>query len=414
MKTLIQITGVRYACEGNDIQAVMAELEQQKPEVLLVTEQTHDFGIIVQALIGTTNRGVVSRFDLEQVLRMMQHDNTSVLVGRVAETDLEGHCYTVCINGDYPTPDSTTDDSPDLWADWNWTGAPLLDSSPDDRRLDISLKVALAELRRSGSMNKQTLLEHLDIILQLARWDVSKETHGQLSQIRQLVSQHSDNDVRALAPQLRHTLTALGSKKRTREFQDTYLPELCQSEEAERMHRQWCAMHKAELSDIKQWQPTISRQLDAIEECLMRLPADLFYQKDQFGDLMHRLLYLNTPRKKLIMLLSAMVLRRQLRKLLGLSEDDATSILEEAERQLILRLAPIFHGNTDSVREFLMLVREQKSADITSLVNLWVRDKRICFDHCHRPLWIALHDAGIYKATESNWNMQLDIRKAWR
>ena len=413
MKTLVQITGVQYACTEADIPAMMAEMEQQKPEVLLVTEHTHDFGVIVRALVGTAYRGVVSRFDLEHVLRIMQHDNTSVLVGQVEETDPEGRCYNICISGDYPTPNDVTDDTPDIWADWHWTGAPLIYNSPDDCRLDISLKVALTELRRSGSMNRQTLLEHLALILQLARWDVSRETQQQLSQIRLLVSHHPDQDVRALAPQLRRTLTEMGGTERTREFQDTFLPQLCKSAAAERMYQEWCAIHKTELTDVVQWQPTVTRQLDAIEACLMQLPADLCYQKDQFGALMHRLLYMDVPRRKLLMLLSAIVLRRKLRKQLGLSEEDATTNDDEAERKLTLKLTPIFNGDTDSVREFLLLVRGLKSTDITHLVCLWVKEKRISYAHCHRPLWSILHEEGIYLPSESNWNMRLDIRKSW-
>ena len=413
MEALIQITGVQYACEKNNVSAVMAELEQQKPEVVLVTEQTHDFGIIVRALTGNRRRGVVSRFDLERVLRIMMHDNMTAIVGRVAETDTEGRCYTIRLSGDFPDPDTPTGDATDIWDQWRWTGAPLLYSSDDERQLDISLKIALAELKRNGSMNKQTLKEHLDIVLKMALWDVSHETQKQLNEIRQLVSLHPDDDIRALTPHFRHTLTAIGSKKRTAQFQDTYFPALCQGKEAERMHRQWCAMHRAELSDIKQWQPTISRQLDDIEACLMSLPADLCYQKDLFGPLMHRLLYLNIPRQKLLMLLSALVLRQLLRRQLGL-DDDASGSVDEAELQLVQQLAPIFYGNTDSAREFLLLARDQKAADITSLVSLWVRDRRICEAHCHRPLWTILHDAGIYKATESNWNMQLGVRKGWR
>ncbi|MBO7119178.1 MAG: hypothetical protein J6W03_02515 [Bacteroidaceae bacterium] len=411
MKTLIQVTGVRYACEQDNILAVMAALEEQKPEVLLVTEHTHDFGIIVRALIGTQYRGVVSRFDLEHVLAMMRHDSTSVLVGQLEETSPEGLCYTVGITGDYPTPDIPNDTPACVWTDWNWTGAPLMDVSPDDRRLDISLKVALAELRNAGRMNKQTLLEHLDIVMRLARWDVSKETQEQLSELRRLVGQHADNDIRALAPQLRHTLTALGSKKRGREFADTYWPELLRSSEAEQMRRLWSNLHKAELSDIKEWQPAITRQLDAIDDALMSLPADLCYQKDHFESLMHRLLYLDIPRRKLLMLLSALVLRQLLRNWLGLSEDDTTNSDREDERRLIVRLAPIFYGNTDSVREFLLLAKGKKNLDIIFLTNLWIRDKRICSDHCHRPLWTALHDAGIYTATESNWNSLLNVRR---
>ena len=413
METLIQITGVQYSCGEADVSAVMTAMEQEKPEVLLVTEQTHDFGIIVRALVGTAYRGVVSRFDLEHVLRTMQHNDTAVLVGKVTDTDREGHCYNISISGECPTTDNDTDSTPDIWADWQWTGAPLMDNTPDDCRLDISLKVVLAELRRCGSMNKQTLLEHLALILQLAKWDISHETQRQLSQIRQLVSHHPDRDVRSLTPQLRRTLTALGSMERTRLFQDTYLPQLCQSAAAERMYLQWCALHKAELNDVQRWQQTIEKQLDAIDACLLRLPADLCYQKDQFGALMHRLLYLNVPRRKLLMLLSAIVLRRKLRKSLG-QDENTTDGADNDDRQLVLRLAPVFFGNIDNAREFILLTRDQRPTDITRLVCLWVWEKRISLTHCRRPLWTILHEAGIYKPTESNWNMQVNIRKALR
>ena len=414
METLIQITGLQYDCTEADFAVVMTELEQQKPEVLLVTEQTQDFGIIVRALTGTTYRGVVSRFDLERVLAMMRHDNISVLVGQVRDTDQEGRCYTVCINGNYPATNDNPSSSPDIWANWKWTGAPLLNCSDDDRRLDVSLKVAMAELMHNGSINKQTLLEHMNRILQLAKWDVSRETQEQLNHIHRLISSHTDQDIQALTPQLRHTLSALGSRKRTKEFQNIRLPELCQSTEAAQMHRQWCSFHKAELTSVKLWQQTIMQQLETIEACLLKLPADLCYQKDQFGELMHRLIYLNIPRRKLMMLQSALVLRQCLRRQLGLSDDDSKSHLDKQERDLILQLAPIFYGNTEDARDFLLLARGQKPSDITMLVTLWVRDKRICSANCHRKLWTILHEAGIYTATESNWNMHLDIRKSWR
>ncbi len=272
----------------------------------------------------------------------------------------------------------------------------------------------MAELKRNGSIDKETLLDHLSRILELAKWDVSRETQAQLEQIRRLISNHTDQDIRALAPSLRHTLSALGSKKRTREFQEIRLPELCRSTEAEQMHRQWCAFHKAELTDIGLWQKSITQQLETIEACLLRLPADLCYQKDQFGELMHRLIYLNIPRRKLLMMQSALVLRQCLRRQLGLSDPDSTSHLDKTERDTILKLAPIFYGNTDDARNFLLIAKGQKPSDITSLVTLWVRDKRISAANCHRPLWTILHEAGIYTATESNWNMHLDIRKAWR
>lgn len=407
METIVQITGVQYACSGGDVSAVMAEMEREKPEVLLVKEQTHDFGIIVRALVGTQYRGVVSRFDLEQVLGMMQHGGVPVLVGRVKDVYREGLCYNICLSGDYAVPDCPVPSVPDLWTEWRWAGAPLLDGSPDDCRLDISLKVALSELQRGSDMNKQTLLEHLSLVLQLARWDVSHETQQQLSLLRRLVRQHDDADVRAVSPLLRHCLTSLGSTGRTAQFRDVYLPQLCYSKEAERMYRQWCAIHKEELSDVRQLRPAIVRQVRTIDESLKQLPADLYYEKDQFGTFMHRLLYLRVPRSKLVMLLSALVLRHLLKRQLGQTEDAADDVVEDVDYYTLQNLTPIFLGNADNAREFLLLARGQKPTNITRMVCLWVREKRISAAMCHRPLWTILHEAGIYGPTESNWNMQV-------
>ena len=310
----------------------MTGMERQKPEVLLVTEQTHDFGIIVRALVGTAYRGVVSRFDLKSVLRMMQYGNTSVIVGKVEETDRDGRCYNIKRQRDYPTPDDSPDALPDIWADWHWTGAPLMDNSPEDCRLDISLKVVLTELQRSGSMNKQTLLEHLALIMELARWDVSRETQQQLSQTRRLVSRHTDPDIRSLAPRLCRTLTAMGSGKRTRLFQEQYLPMLCESEAAKRMYRQWCTIHKAGTERREAVGANHHEAAGRHRGMPDPVAADLCYQKDQFGALMHRLLYLGVPQRKLLMLLSAIVLRRQLRKQLGLDEEERAMPTKE-ERQ---------------------------------------------------------------------------------
>lgn len=412
METLIQITGVQYACQGADIPAVMAAMQQEKPEVLLVMEQTHDYGTIVRALVGTQYRGVVSRFDLEQVLGVMRHNGVAVLVGKVADADCEGRCYNISLAGDYTAPDCPAPSATDLWTGWSWTGAPLLEATPEESRLEISLKVALSELRRGSKAGKRTMMEHLMLVLHLMQWDVSHETQEQLSQIRRLVQQHPDSDVRALAPQLRHDLTALGSRERTRQFRDCYLPHLRSGVATQRMYRQWCAIHADELSNPHQRKPAMVRELQAIEDCLKRLPADLYYQTNQFGALMHRLLYLHVPRQKLTMLLSALVLRHLLREQLGLADEHQAAVVAEVDNYLVWQLVPVFQGNADYAREFLTLVRGQLPTEITHLVCLWVKSNRICRTHCHRRLWTILHEAGIYKPTESNWNMQVVVRKA--
>ena len=411
METQIQITGLQYACEGSDVATLMAELEEQRPEVLLVKEQTNDFGIVVRALTGTRSCGVVSRFDLEQTLGMMQHDGTPVLVGRVAETNTEGRCFSISVCGNYPTPNTSAANAPSLWDNWQWTGAPLMDSNPEERRLDISLKIASAELQQHRGVNKQTLLEHLNIILQLANWDISSETQQQLGTIRRLVGCHPDNDVRALAPMLRHSLSALGSRQRAKDFRDIYLPQLCKSSEAEQMHNLWSHVHIAHLRNPELWKPTIIRQLENIEACLRQLPAELYYQTDRIDELMHRLLYLGIPQRKLVMLLSALVLKQLLQQQIGLQTDTTDNITEEHEQHLLQQLAPAFYDNTTKAHNFLMLAKGKKPSDITRLVSTWVANKHIRANLCHRPLWTILHKANIDTATESNWNAMLNIRK---
>ena len=411
MNTHIQITGLQYTCEGKDMAALMEELDQQHPEVLLVQEQTNDFGTVVHALIGSRFCGVVSRFDLGQTLGMMQYANAQVLVGQVAKTHHEGRCYDVSICGDFPILTPASHCAMHLWDKWEWTGAPLMDSSPEERHLDISLKVALAELQLARRMNKQTLLEHLHIVLRLTQWDICNETQQQLDSIRRLLEQHEDCDVRRFAPLLRHSLTALGSQQRATAFRDTYFPLLCKSAEAEQMNKQWHHASVAHLSDSSQWKPTIQKQLQDIEDSLKRLPADLYYQIGRFDALMHRLLYLDIPRHKLTMLLSALVLRQLLKQQIGLAQDNTESGLEEHEQLLIRQLAPAFFGNTTKAMQFLLLVRGKKASDITSIVSRGVNERVISSALCHRPLWTILHNAGIYTATESNWNSRLNIRK---
>lgn len=405
MNTLIQITGVQYACPDGNAKAVIEDLGKQRPEVLLVSEHTHDYGIVVRALVGTAPRGVVSRFDLDTVLRMMHQSDKQVLVGHITDTDPEGRNFQICVEDKLPRQedsDSPTQDDP--WQSWQWTGAPLMDSTAEERQLNISIKVVLAELQRDAEMNKQTLLQHLDIVMQLTRWDVSRETQQQLSDIRHMVSGHTDADIRIHSRELRHVLTSLGSQQRRQAFQDEYLPQLCQSGEARRMFGQWQAMHRQELCKPELWKQTLQRQLEAIDESLMTLPADLGFDKEDFGALMHRLLYQGIPARKLQMLLSAIVLRQVLRQELGL---DSHGMSNAETSQLAQELAPIFMGSYESAREFLFLSEGKKSTELTHMVTLWCMNNRISQRHCYRPLWTILHKAGIYNCSEANWRSQV-------
>lgn len=79
----------------------------------------------------------------------------------------------------------------------------------------------------------------------------------------------------------------------------------------------------------------------------------------------------------------------------------------DARAGLAAALAPVFYGNAEAASTFLESIRGAKPTQVTALVNQWVEEKKISALSCHRDLWLALHEAGLYAPSESNWNQQV-------
>ena len=77
------------------------------------------------------------------------------------------------------------------------------------------------------------------------------------------------------------------------------------------------------------------------------------------------------------------------------------------QQEVVEKLAPIFYGQTEAAREFLVSIKGMKPTQITNKVNQLVCDKKISELSRHRDLWQVLHDYKIYTRSESNWNMQV-------
>lgn len=77
------------------------------------------------------------------------------------------------------------------------------------------------------------------------------------------------------------------------------------------------------------------------------------------------------------------------------------------QQEVVEKLAPIFYGQTEAAREFLVSIKGMKPTQITNKVNQLVCDKIISELSRHRDLWQVLHDYKIYTKSESNWNMQV-------
>ncbi|MBR1500040.1 MAG: hypothetical protein IJ615_10520 [Bacteroidaceae bacterium] len=81
--------------------------------------------------------------------------------------------------------------------------------------------------------------------------------------------------------------------------------------------------------------------------------------------------------------------------------------LSQEQSQTVSRLKPIFYGNEDEARNFLLRVQDMKAMQITTLVNTLVAERKISDVSCHRELFTVLSESGIYDRSESNWNQQV-------
>ena len=81
--------------------------------------------------------------------------------------------------------------------------------------------------------------------------------------------------------------------------------------------------------------------------------------------------------------------------------------LDEQQQDVVEKLKPMFYGQLEDAKAFLVSIQGMKPTQITDKVNQLVREKKISDMSKHRDLWKVLHDCGIYDKSESNWNQQV-------
>ena len=81
--------------------------------------------------------------------------------------------------------------------------------------------------------------------------------------------------------------------------------------------------------------------------------------------------------------------------------------LDEQQQDVVEKLKPMFYGQIEDAKTFLVSIQGMKPTQITDKVNQLVSDKKISDMSKHRDLWKVLHDCGIYDKSESNWNQQV-------
>ena len=81
--------------------------------------------------------------------------------------------------------------------------------------------------------------------------------------------------------------------------------------------------------------------------------------------------------------------------------------LNDQQQDVVEKLKPMFYGQVEDAKAFLVSIQGMKPTQITDKVNQLVSEKKISDMSKHRDLWKVLHDCGIYDKSESNWNMQV-------
>ena len=81
--------------------------------------------------------------------------------------------------------------------------------------------------------------------------------------------------------------------------------------------------------------------------------------------------------------------------------------LDEQQQDVVEKLKPMFYGQLEDAKAFLVSIQGMKPTQITDKVNQLVSEKKISEMSKHRDLWKVLHDCGIYDKSESNWNQQV-------
>jgi len=415
----ILIAGVKYGCtDDEECQALLRRLDEERPKILLVSERSAGYGIVVRALQGKSKCGVVCRFDLDAVLRHMARTDDDVLVARVESVNLEGGYYTVSADVDEEKSEREEPQCTALWSDWSWTGAPLLSLLPGETDTQQSLKVLRSAIRHPELLTDEEVADYLELLIETSYWDVCEETQCGFNELRLWLIHHRSPLLRSYYDRLVHAILSQGSQKRRVAFGEKYYQLLADGEAAREMIDTWWSSRMLAPNKGLDEQMMVWQQLRAIDDSLKQLPEKLYDNTRDFGHLMNRLLYLHTPRKKLVMVLSALLLRDRLESyqksaMKGRGESVVTSASADAaallmpEERLVAQLTPLFYDEHDVAQSFVAEVRNAKPKEITRTVNRYLKAHTLMPTSAHRELWTILHDVNLYPCSESNWNKQV-------
>lgn len=88
-------------------------------------------------------------------------------------------------------------------------------------------------------------------------------------------------------------------------------------------------------------------------------------------------------------------------------EKEKQLLSQDKEDMIIELLKPIFYGDEQDVKDFLKKIDGRSDTEITDTVYEYLKVRKISDKSKNRPLWMVLHAARLYRATEQNWTKAL-------
>lgn len=397
----------KFRPEGMSEEAQLMAFEKEKPNLLVIPESNnpadHEALLVMK---GRGKVGYINADDKRWLMPAIKNSNRGCLIefDHVVRANDEGSALLKYAIEVEPTDVAPLQPS-QCWDDFSYT-YPLID---DVAEID-TLNYAFNELLSIIKGNDDGVMQPADcvqLICDNCKYDMSTETTQLINDCCfELEIQGNKNMVR-LQEHLERASTHRRSRVGEMEYEEwfnklvsgalarkqlkLYLNEICKKQ------------HSSSVSNEQ-----MNSDLNQIYLQLLNMPFTLSLYIDSPAKLMHMAFYKNINRIKQKELLSALVLRQSLKKELNVNTSPTPACLPEENKEQALPAEFVMCFNDRQyAEEFMLAIRGMKNTQKTALVHRYVSEKKISKENCHRPLWKALHDMGLYAPSESNWNMQV-------
>lgn len=300
--------GIFYECGRDEAECyrTLDRLDREKPDVVLVEEESEDFGTVVSVRENTEKRASVSRLDIDTVRAVMKRNGSKSLMARVVSVDFSERTVTLevpsCTAGDASARFATT-------ASWQWDG-PLMELPAPMRDTRTAINVLDMALGDGSGMDVEQQKKYLVMLADSCRCDVSHETTAQMYALLGKIDGSGSQDIRAFRQVLLHAMLTLGAEERTAEFA-LWWDRLKESDEAFLMTKAWMDASPFACSD-RQMAERIDTELVKIDLSLRKLPHRLYRNINNMGAFMHQMIYPMFSRDAIQRLFSELILREML------------------------------------------------------------------------------------------------------